>query len=296
MRSGVTSPLVVAVDVVGRDPLRPQQRRDVGVDRLVAAEEHRALPRQQQDVLEVLRHRGVQDRKLPALGFRQVAVEAFHAERENAARGQAALGQREEAIGEEAVGLKRLRLPQVDDDRVVEPPGTAEPPASVLVDDLEAGDPAEQAVRELRGAHGRVQFHVVDVGWPVFFNLGEHAADGRDQQQRTGAVQLREGEVDGLLGGALILGAHHRGAVAEQRVLLPILENGDASVAGLLVVNELRLAGRERPPLPENPGHEEGERGGGRQHGGGASGGRVPPGTNRPRRAGGWREAPPGTA
>ena len=151
-------------------------------------------------------------------------------------------GQRKEAVREEAVGLKGLRLLQVDDDRVVGPLGAAEPPAAVLVDDLEARDPSQQAVRKLDGAHLRVQLHVIDACRPVFFDLGEHAANGRDEQDVLDLVQLREGEVDGLLGRALVLGAQHRSAVAEQGVLLPTFENRDAAVPGFLVVDQLRLA------------------------------------------------------
>ena len=118
----------------------------------------------------------------------------------------------------------------------------AEPAAAILVDDLETRDLSQQAVRKLDGAHLRVQLHVIDSGRPVFFDLGEHAANGRDEQDVLDLVQLREGKVDGLLGRALVLCAQNGSAVAEQGVLLLTFENRDAAVPGFPVVNQLGLA------------------------------------------------------
>lgn len=74
-----------------------------------------------------------------------------------------------------------------------------------------------------------------------------------------------EREVGGLLGQAPVLGAQDRSPVVEQRVLLPVLEDRDAAVAGLLIVHQFRFAGRQRAPLPENAGRQQPERDQGRE-------------------------------
>ena len=72
--------------------------------------------------------------------------------------------------------MKRIRLAQVDDDRIVDFIRIRQIGPAVLMNNLQAGNPFYQAEPELNICHPWIEFHIIHRFRPVLFEFGQHTA------------------------------------------------------------------------------------------------------------------------